>query len=147
MHSQFSARCTLWAGRAAFAAAAVLAVALPELLSWYQNLRPLSRSAQNAILWGYWLCLPGVLYALIQVEKLVKNILAREIFTGENVRRIRRIRWCCAWVSLVCLPASAFYPPLCFLAVIMTFLALVVSLVKNVMAAAVELREENDLTV
>jgi len=31
--------------------------------------------------------------------------------------------------------------------VIMAFLALVVSLVKNVMAAAVELREENDLTV
>jgi hypothetical protein len=31
--------------------------------------------------------------------------------------------------------------------VIMGFLALVVSLVKNIMAAAVELREENDLTI
>ena len=39
------------------------------------------------------------------------------------------------------------YPPLIFLAVIMAFLAMAVSVVKNVMAAAVELREENDLTV
>jgi len=29
----------------------------------------------------------------------------------------------------------------------MAFLALVISLVKNIMAAAVELREENDLTI
>ena len=31
--------------------------------------------------------------------------------------------------------------------VIMAFLALVVSVVKNVMAAAVQIREENDLTI
>ena len=63
------------------------------------------------------------------------------------MRRIRRIRWCCAWVGLVCLAAGILYPPLLFLAVIMAFLALVVSVVKNVMAAAVELREEHDLTI
>ena len=52
-----------------------------------------------------------------------------------------------AGVSLVCLPAAVFYLPLIFLAVIMAFLALVISVVKNVMAAAVELREENELTI
>ena len=88
-----------------------------------------------------------MLYALRCIDRLVVNILAGEVFVRDNVSRIRRIRWCCAWVSLVCLPASFFYPPLCFLAVIMAFLALVVSVVKNVMAAAVEIREENDLTV
>jgi hypothetical protein len=31
--------------------------------------------------------------------------------------------------------------------VIMAFLALVISMVKNIMAAAVEMREENDLTI
>ena len=147
MKSETSARCTLWVSRAAFALAVILAFALPGLLDWYQKLRPLDLWGQRAILWGYELCLPGVLYALVQVMALVKNILNKEVFTRENVRRIRRIRWCCAWVSLVCLPAAVFYPPLSFLAVIMAFLALVVSVVKNVMAAAVELREENDLTV
>ena len=45
------------------------------------------------------------------------------------------------------MPAAFFYPPLVFMTVIMAFLALAVSVVKNVMAAAVEIREENDLTV
>ena len=39
------------------------------------------------------------------------------------------------------------YPPLVFLAVIMAFLALVVSVVGNVLSAAVSIREENDLTI
>lgn len=38
-------------------------------------------------------------------------------------------------------------PALIFMTMIMAFLALAVSVVKNVMAAAVEIREENDLTV
>ena len=100
-----------------------------------------------AILVGFYLCTPAVLYAQWCIEQLVRNILKEEVFVLANVRCIRRIRWCCAWVSLVCLGAGMLYPPLLFLTVIMAFLALVVSVVKNVMAAAVELREENDLTV
>ena len=81
------------------------------------------------------------------MDRLVSNILHQAVFVTENVRFLRRIRWCCAAVSLVCLIAGLFYQPLLFLAVIMAFLALTVSVVKNVMAAAVEIREENDLTV
>ena len=37
--------------------------------------------------------------------------------------------------------------PLLFMVIIMGFLALVVSVVANVIAAAVEIREENDMTI
>lgn len=92
-------------------------------------------------------CVPAVLYALSCMERLVRNILKEDVFVTQNVRFLRRIRWCCAAVSGICLPAAFFYPPLIFMTTIMAFLALAVSVVKNVMAAAVEIREENDLTV
>ena len=75
------------------------------------------------------------------------SVLDSLVFTHKNVSYIRRIRWCCAIVSLICFPGAYIYPPLIFLAVIMGFLALVVSVAKNIRAAAVEIREENDLTI
>lgn len=147
MNPKFSAKITLWCNRVLAALIGVLIFTMPALLRWYQTLRPLGFGGAAAILAGFYGCVPVVLYALLCIDRLVVNILAEEVFTRRNVRFIRRIRWCCAGVSLICLPASFFYPPLCFMTVIMAFLALVVSVVKNVLAAAVELREENDLTV
>ncbi len=147
MSSQLSAKMTLWFGRVIWVGVFCLTFALPWVLRWYQTLRPLGDSAFSAILWGYYACVPAVLYALGAVEGIVKNILSEQIFVLQNVRFLRRIRWCCGGVGVICFGAGFFFPPLLFLEVIMAFLALVVSLVKNVMAAAVELREENDLTV
>ena len=107
----------------------------------------LGRYGAAAIMIGFYCCVPAVLYALSCMERLVRNILKEDVFVTQNVRFLRRIRWCCAAVSGICLPAAFFYPPLIFMTTIMPFLALAVSVVKNVMAAAVEIREENDLTV
>lgn len=147
MNTKLSAKITLFCNRFLAVVICLLVFAMPGLMQWYQRLRPLAASGTAAILAGFYCCVPVVLYALLCIDRLVGNILADRVFILNNVRFIRRIRWCCAGVSLICLPASFFYPPLCFLAVIMAFLALVVSVVKNVMAAAVEIREENDLTV
>ena len=147
MNSQLSAKFTLWCSRALFILICLLVFAMPGLLRWYQNLRPLGRYGAAAIMIGFYCCVPAVLYALSCMERLVRNILAQDVFVTRNVRFLRRIRWCCAAVSGICLPAAFFYPPLIFMTTIMAFLALAVSVVKNVMAAAVEIREENDLTV
>ena len=147
MNSQLSAKFTLWCGRVLAAAICLLIFTMPGLLDWYQTLRPLGRYGAAAVLTGFYCCVPAVLYALYCMDRLVRNILAGDVFVTANVRFLRRIRWCCALVSLICLPAAYFYPPLIFMTVMMAFLALTVSVVKNVMAAAVEIREENDLTV
>lgn len=147
MNSQLSSKITLAVNRILAGLVLVLIAAMPGLIRWYGNLRPLGPGGAGAILWGFYFCVPAVLYALWCMDCLVRNILEEKVFVMANVRFIRAVRWCCAWVCLVCLPAAFFYPPLLFLGVIMAFLALVVSVVKNVMAAAVELREENDLTV
>ena len=147
MNPKLSAKITLWCNRIVALAVLVLIFFFPRLLEWYQGLRPLGLHGAAAVFFGFYLCVPVVLYALWCIDRLVSNVLAEKIFIQANVRYIRRIRWCCAGVSLICLPAAFFYQPLIFMVVIMAFLALVVSVFKNVIAAAVALQEESDLTI
>ena len=81
------------------------------------------------------------------MDKLLRNILAGEVFVRDNVRGIRRIQLCCGIISLICLPAALSYLPLTFMVIIMAFLFLVVWVVAQVMDAAVTIREENELTI
>ncbi len=147
MNSELSAKFTLWCNRLIALIVGALIFFFPRLMGWYRGVRPLGEQGITALITGFYLCVPIVLYALWCIDRLVMNVLKREVFVIQNVRYIRRLRWCCAGVSLICIPVAFFYMPLVFMVVIMAFLALVISLVKNVMAAAVEIREENDLTV
>ena len=142
-----SAKVTLWAGRILALLLAVLVFLLPRLLGWYLTLRPLGSNSAAAILIGFYCCVPAVGLALWNLDRLLRSILQAQVFTGGNVRRIGCVRWCCLAVGLICLPAAYFYPPLIFMVIIMAFLSLAVSVLRSVMAAAVEIRAENDLTV
>ena len=147
MNSEMSAKCTKWCCRILALVVIVMIFAFPTVLGWFRTLRHLTDTACSVVMAGFYLCVPVVLYALWSMDRLVCNILKKQVFVEENVCYIRRIRWCCAGVSGLCLAPAFYYPPLFVMVVIMAFLALVVSLVKNIMAAAVEMREENDLTI
>lgn len=147
-HYEASARVTLYAGRAVAALVIALLPLFPWMIEGYHRLfRTLSGPERTAILAGFYACAAPVLLALWNMDRLLGNILREELFTAENVRRIRAIRWCCLAVSLICLCAAFGFPSLLFLGVIMAFLCLVVNVVGQVMKAAVAIREENDLTV
>ena len=142
-----SASLTLWANRALMVIIAVLACSMPRLLRWYNQFRPLEKPTNLALLVAFYLCVPVTLFALYHLEKLLLHILAGEVFIRPNVRIIRRVCICCMLVSLICLPPAFLYPPLIFLCVIMAFLCPVVNVVRYVFDAAVNIREENDLTI
>ena len=142
-----SIRVTLWIGRSISVLVLLLLPLMPRILDWYARVRPLQEPGRYALFIGFCLCVPPVLVSLRTLDRLLGNILLEQVFTRDNVTLIRRIRSCCASVGLICFPAAWFYPPLIFMSVIMAFLSLVIGVVKNVMAAAVELREENDLTI
>ncbi len=142
-----SARITLWVNRVIMAVLAVLLVTMPAILDWFRTVRPMEEPSVMAVKVAFYCCAPLVALALWKLDKLLRNILREEVFIHENVNCIRFVRWCCLAVSLICLPAAWFYPPLVFMAVIMAFLSLVVNVVSQVMKAAVAIREENDLTV
>ena len=144
----FITKLTLFVNRLLVLVMAALLFILPPMLDWYVNIRPLTgQAAKLAILIGFYCCAAAVFPALWELDALLRNILGREIFISRNVTAIRRVRWYCMAVSAICLPAAFFYQPLIFLVIIMFFLALILSVLGEVMAAAVEIREENDLTV
>ena len=142
-----SAALTLWANRLLMLTVLGLACVMPKLLRWYNQFRPLEGKTNLALLIAFYLCVPISLYALYNLEKLLRNILAEEVFVRNNVHLIRRVCGCCMLVCLICLPAAFYYAPLIFFCIVMAFLCPVVNVVRYVFDAAVTIREENDLTI
>ncbi len=142
-----SARVTLWVNRVIALVVVALIFLLPTVIDWYCTFRTLTGLEQTAIAVAFYCCTVFIGIALWQIDRLLTAILHQQVFIRANVRRIRAIGWCCGTVSLICVPASFAYLPLVFMTVVMAFLCLVVHVVASVMAAAVTIREENDLTV
>ena len=142
-----SVKVTLWANRLVAALLFVLLFTLPALLDWYCQFRILLPLERTGLTVGFYCCAAVVFVALWTMDRLLCSIGQGEVFTRENVQRIRTIRWCCAGTCLICIPVAICYYPLVFLVVVMGFLSLAVTVVCRVMDAAVSIREENDLTI
>ncbi len=85
--------------------------------------------------------------ALYALYKLLNNIRKEEIFIHPNVKYLRVISWCCFIISTLTFIGGFFYLPLLFVAVAAGFVGLLLRIVKNVLQNAVEISEENDLTI
>ena len=140
-------RITLWVSRSIFILLVALLPAMPFLMNWYSEFRDLNLSAHISIMVAFYVCAVITAVALLQMDRLLRNILAGEVFIRKNIRLILHVRGCCGLVALVCLPAAVFYMPLIFMVITMAFLWLVVGVVAQTLDAAVTIREENDLTI
>lgn len=97
----------------------------------------------------------GVTYAsgvpaaviLFCLHRLLRNISEEEVFIQENVRSLRIMSWCLMAAALVYLVGSLFDWYLVVLAAAAAFVGLILRVVKNVFAQAVELKNENDFTI
>lgn len=93
---------------------------------------------------------PSAVFAYITLYSLLKllfNIKRDEIFIVKNVKYLRRISWCCFAVAFITFMGGIFYVPFLFVAVAAAFVGLMLRVVKNVMQNAVEISEENELTI
>lgn len=138
---------TLWVNRILAILVTALIFCMPAILAWYSRYRILTDLEQQTLIYAYACCAVVILAALWNVDRLLRAILAGEMFTWKNVERIRRVQLCCGGVCLICIPATVAYLPLIFLVVIMAFLCLAVGVLAQVIRSAVEIREENDLTI
>ena len=120
---------TLWAGRFVAAVVFVLLFTLPALLQWYSQFRFLTYTEYLAVMIAFYLCAVAVGIALWNMDGLLRAILDSLVFTHENVRKLRIIRWCCFSVAAICVPAACCYYPLVFMTLVMGFLSLAVSVV------------------
>ena len=78
---------------------------------------------------------------------LLHKISSGQVFISENVSYLRYISWCLFIGALLCIASTFYYIPWFSLGIAAAFIGLVIRVVKNVFAKAVELQDESDLTI
>ena len=85
-----------------------------------------------------------ILYSLL---KLLFNIKKGDTFIRANVTYLRIVSWCCFIIAIITLIGGFFYMPFMYIAAAGGFLGMLLRVLKNVMQSAVEIAEENQLTI
>ena len=85
-----------------------------------------------------------ILYSLF---KLLFNIKKGEVFIMRNALYLRLVSWCCFIIAAITLVGGIFYMPLLFVSAAGIFTGVLLRVLKNVMYSAVEIKQDNDLTI
>lgn len=133
---------------------AVVSVSLPFLLSnGFFHFEILSQ-IKSYIIGPFYAVVPAGYVALICLDKLLINIKKEIVFDSKNTKLLNLISIACVYAGLVGLASFIFilirdfmFETMLVLSCGEFFMALVVRVVKNVFDAAIELKEENDLTI
>ena len=78
---------------------------------------------------------------------LLHRIGAGEVFVSKNTECLRHISWCCFAGALICMVSAFYWFPWCAVGVAAAFMGLIVRVIKNVIARAVALQDDADLTI
>ena len=131
---------------AVLALAVIILFLIPMITQWYDDV-----SGKNPIMPVLTVCLylSDILAigALWELKTLLANISKQELFTERNTKCVRIISWCCFGLAAVFAVLSFWRLLALLVAVIAAFVGLILRVVKNMLATATELREENDFTI
>lgn len=119
----------------------------PSIITWYLSVSGNPDSLRAVLLWAVYTTCPVGIAALILLLQLLLNIRAGKVFVARNVSCLRAISWCCALLAALLLAEGCSYLPLLFLGAAAAFVFLILRVIKNVMAAAVELQSDHELTI
>lgn len=84
---------------------------------------------------------------LFCLYRLLHRIETEQVFIAMNVECLRRISWSCFAGAIICFVSVSYYSPWIFVAVAAAFMGLIVRVIKNIVAQAVELKNESDFTI
>lgn len=125
----------------------VLIFTAPPVFQWFSKITGrIGKPVQTLIITFYTCCLP-VATALALLMKLLLNIRAGHIFIFQNVKLLRYLSWCCFSVVPFTIVGGIYYISLFVIAAAAAFMGLILRVLKNIMAAATEIKAENDFTV
>jgi hypothetical protein len=97
----------------------------------------------------YACCIPS-LAALFALMRMLMDIRKGNVFIKANVRRLRIISWCFLVIFVILVLTAVLIitsPAILLVAIASGFFFLLMRVVKNVIDAACELKEENDYTI
>ncbi len=126
----------------------VVAVFAPKIFSALIEIRTayLGGTLPYFLTSTYTLCVPATI-ALHGLWQLLDNIEKGDVFIDKNVQILRMLSWACIFAGGICLISSVYYMPFLIIAAAASFVGLLLRVVKNVFARAVEIKEESDYTI
>lgn len=92
-------------------------------------------------------CLIFGFFILIHLHRLLTHIKDNQVFCTSNVQDLRKISWLCIIIALISLIAVLWYLPFFIVSVAFAFIGLIVRIIKNIIAEAIIIKEENDYTI
>lgn len=144
--SEKSTKLTLYITYAFMALLGILmVVAIPGARWFFGDI--IRQSTLSILLTAFYVCCPAAWVALIFIVKILRNILKESVFTNDTVSFLRYLSWCCGFVAIACAVCGIFYMPLFIFALGAAFMMLILRVLKNVMAKATEIKNENELTI
>ncbi|MDR1205039.1 MAG: DUF2975 domain-containing protein [Peptococcaceae bacterium] len=123
------------------------ALGMPLILNWYIGYAGKNSDIYLRLLYTLRISAIPAFIALICLGRLLKNIDGGQIFVSRNVRLLRILSWCCFTAAGIFLVMTFNYVTGLFVVISAAFMGLILRVVKNVIAQAIELKQENDLTV
>lgn len=125
----------------------VLAFAAPTLVGQYIRVTRRPESLFLPVTTTFYAILPFAAATLLALDRLLRRILRGEVFVSANVAALRLISYMLCAATVIFLAAGFFYGGFFILAAAAAFVVTVVRTVKNCFAAAVLLKDENELTI
>jgi len=94
-----------------------------------------------------YLAVPAGWGAIVILFKLLFNINKGIVFAQTNVKMLTVLSWLCLYVGFLSGFATRWYIPFIIVSVSAMFIGLIVRVVRNIISEAIEIKDENDLTV
>lgn len=116
-------------------------IALPWLVTWYVEMRHRSAALPTVIMLTCYPCAPFAAAVLIRLRSILKSLKRGEIFTADNISRLKAISWCCFAVTAVMLFSGRFYLPFYVCAVCTAFIGLILRIMRDILQKGLEASE------
>lgn len=138
-------------------ASAVLLLAwlftFPRFFGWfylaYHGIveNPYTQSVMRRVIVAFYGCAPFAAASLYCLIRLLLNIRQDRVFIGKNVRYVRLVSLFCYAVAAITLVTGLRYFPLLIITFATFTVGTLLLVMKDLLRSAVELKEENELTI
>ena len=114
---------------------------------WFAALRGMAPMKAVWMMISLYTCSIPAWITLLELWRLLRNIMENRVFVDSNVRLMHVISLCCVAAAVICLFSSAYYLAFLVLALSSAFMALIVRIVRDAFRRAIEMQSELDLTI
>lgn len=125
----------------------VICLSAPSFFRWLFSIQGIAASKLPLVLLTIYTGAVPAAGALWDMNRLLHNIRGNQVFVRSNVVILRRLSWYCMAAAVVCIFGGLVYLGFSMVGAIAAFIGLILRVVKNVFAQAVELKDENDYTI